>query len=92
MKIVVLVGNMERFYLVISVIVDEIYLGLKGFGVRRNVENFIVEELKKVIDYVYLRGSRIFLIFNIIMINREIEFLYLILKDLYNYGLDVIIV
>lgn len=92
MKIVVPAGNMERFYSAISATADEIYLGLKGFGARRNAENFTVEELKKAIDYAHLRGSRIFLTLNTIMTNREIELLYPTLKDLYNYGLDAIIV
>ena len=92
MKIVAPAGNMERFYSAISATADEIYLGLKGFGARRNAENFTVEELKKAIDYAHLRGSRIFLTLNTIMTNREIELLYPTLKDLYNYGLDAIIV
>ena len=92
MKIVAPAGNMERFYSAISATADEIYLGLKGFGARRNAENFTVEELKKAIDYAHLRGSRIFLTLNTIMTNREIELLYPVLKDLYNYGLDAIIV
>ena len=92
MKIVAPAGNMERFYSAISAAADEIYLGLKGFGARRNAENFTVEELKQAIDYAHLRGSRIFLTLNTIMTNREIELLYPTLKDLYNYGLDAIIV
>lgn len=92
MKIVAPAGNMERFYSAISATADEIYLGLKGFGARRNAENFTVEELKKAIDYAHLRGGRIFLTLNTIMTNREIELLYPTLKDLYNYGLDAIIV
>ena len=92
MKIVAPAGNMERFYSAISATADEIYLGLKGFGARRNAENFTVEELKQAINYAHLRGSRIFLTLNTIMTNREIELLYPTLKDLYNYGLDAIIV
>ena len=92
MKIVAPAGNMERFYSAISATADEIYLGLKGFGARRNAENFTVEELKQAIDYAHLRGSRIFLTLNTIMTNREVELLYPTLKDLYNYGLDAIIV
>ncbi|MBS5186407.1 MAG: U32 family peptidase [Fusobacterium nucleatum] len=92
MKIVAPAGNMERFHSAISATADEIYLGLKGFGARRNAENFTVEELKQAIDYAHLRGSRIFLTLNTIMTNREIELLYPTLKDLYNYGLDAIIV
>ncbi|QQS87571.1 peptidase U32 family protein [Fusobacterium canifelinum] len=92
MKIVAPAGNMQRFYSAISATADEIYLGLKGFGARRNAENFTVEDLKKAIDYAHLRGSRIFLTLNTIMTNREIELLYPTLKELYNYGLDAIIV
>ncbi len=53
MKIVAPAGNMERFYSAISATADEIYLGLKGFGARRNAENFTVEELNKAIDYAH---------------------------------------
>ncbi|WP_074015854.1 peptidase U32 family protein [Fusobacterium massiliense] len=92
MKIVAPAGNMERFYSAISATADEIYLGLKGFGARRNADNFTVEEIKEALDYAHLRGSRIFLTLNTIMTNREIELLYPTLKDLYNHGLDAIIV
>lgn len=92
MKIVAPAGNINRFYAAIKAKADEIYLGLKGFGARRNAENFTLEEIKIAIDYAHLRGSRIFLTLNTVMTNKEIEFLYPILKELYNYGLDAIIV
>lgn len=92
MKIVAPAGNMERFYAAIKGTADEIYLGLKGFGARRSAENFSLEEIKMAIDYAHLRGSRVFLTLNTIITNREIDLLYPKLKDLYNYGLDAIIV
>lgn len=92
MKIVAPAGNMERFYSAIAATADEIYLGLKGFGARRNAENFTKEEIKIAIDYAHVRGSKIFLTLNTIMTNKEIEILYPIIKELYNYGLDAIIV
>ena len=92
MKIVAPAGNMERFKAAISATADEIYLGLKGYGARRNADNFTLEELKEAIDYAHLRGSRIFLTLNTIMTNSEIEVLYPKLKELYNRGLDAIIV
>lgn len=92
MKIVAPAGNMERFKAAISATADEIYLGLKGYGARRNADNFTLEELKEAIDYAHLRGSRIFLTLNTIMTNSEIEVLYPKLKELYNHGLDAIIV
>lgn len=92
MKIVAPAGNIDRFYAAIKASADEIYLGLKGFGARRNAENFTLDEIKTAIDYAHLRGSRIFLTLNTVMTNREIEMLYSDLKELYNYGLDAIIV
>lgn len=92
MKIVAPAGNIDRFYAAIKATADEVYLGLKGFGARRNAINFSPEEIKIAIDYAHLRGSRVFLTLNTVMTNREIEILYPILKELYNYGLDAIIV
>lgn len=92
MKIVAPAGNMERFLAAIKASADEIYLGLKGFGARRNAENFTKEEIKIAIDYAHLRGSRIFLTLNTIVPNTEIEILYDTLKELYDYGLDAVIV
>lgn len=92
MKIVAPAGNKERFFAAIKATADEIYLGLKGFGARRNAENFTLDEIKEALDYAHLRGSRIFLTLNTVMTNREIEMLYPTLKELYNYGLDAIIV
>ena len=92
MKIVAPAGNLERFYSAVNAGADEIYMGIKGFGARRNVENFTLEEYKEAIDYAHKRGSRIFLTLNTLMKNVEIDFLYTNLKALYEYGLDAIIV
>lgn len=92
MKIVAPAGNLERFYSAVNAGADEIYMGIKGFGARRNAENFTLEEYKEAIDYAHKRGSRIFLTLNTLMKNVEIDFLYTNLKALYEYGLDAIIV
>lgn len=92
MKIVAPAGNLERFYSAVNAGADEIYMGIKGFGARRNAENFTLDEYKEAIDYAHKRGSRIFLTLNTLMKNVEIDFLYTNLKALYEYGLDAIIV
>lgn len=92
MKIVAPAGNMERFYSAVNAGADEIYMGLKGFGARRNAENFTLEEFKHALDYAHERGTRIFLTLNTLMKNVEIEFLYQNFKALYEHGLDAVIV
>lgn len=92
MKIVAPAGNMERFYAAVKAGAQEIYMGLKGFGARRNAENFTLEEYKEAIDYAHKRGIKIFLTLNTIMMEKEMEFLYPNLKVLYEHGLDAVIV
>lgn len=92
MKIVAPAGNMERFYAAVKAGAQEIYMGLKGFGARRNAENFTLEEYKEAIDYAHKRGVKIFLTLNTVMMEKEMEFLYPNLKVLYEHGLDAVIV
>lgn len=92
MKIVAPAGNKERLYAAIKAGAEEIYMGLKGFGARRAAENFTLEEFLQALDYAHLRGSRIFLTLNTMMMKEEIEFLYRNLRTLYEYGLDAVIV
>lgn len=92
MRIVAPAGNMDRFYSAVNTGADEIYMGLKGFGARRNADNFTLEEFKQALDYAHERGTRIFLTLNTLMKNVEIEFLYQNFKALYEHGLDAVIV
>ena len=92
MKIVAPAGNMERFYSAVNAGADEIYMGLKGFGARRNAQNFTLDEFKEALVYAHERGSRIFLTLNTMMQNVEIEFLRENFKVLYEAGLDAVII
>lgn len=92
MKIVAPAGNMERFYAAVKAGAQEIYMGLKGFGARRNAENFTLAEYKEALDYAHKRGVKIFLTLNTIMMEKEMDFLYENLNVLYEHGLDAVIV
>ncbi|MGL5053528.1 MAG: peptidase U32 family protein [Cetobacterium sp.] len=92
MKIVAPAGSIERFYAAIKAEADEIYMGLKGFGARRNAVNLTLEEYKEALDYAHERGVKVFLTLNTIMMDVEIEALSINLKELYKHGLDAVIV
>jgi len=92
MRIVAPAGNMERFHAAIKGGAHEIYMGLKGFGARRNAENFTLSEYIEALDYAHARGVRVFLTLNTVMRDAEIEALYENVKKLYEKGLDAIIV
>ncbi|MGL5088822.1 MAG: peptidase U32 family protein [Cetobacterium sp.] len=92
MKIVAPAGSIERFYAAIKAEADEIYMGLKGFGARRNAVNLTLEEYKEALDYAHERGVKVFLTLNTIMMDVEIEALSINLRELYKHGLDAVIV
>lgn len=92
MKIVAPAGSIERFYAAIKAGADEIYMGLKGFGARRNAVNLTLEEYKEALDYAHARGVKVFLTLNTIMMDVEIEAIATNLGELYKYGLDAVIV
>ncbi|MDR3258001.1 MAG: U32 family peptidase [Fusobacteriaceae bacterium] len=92
MKIVAPAGNMERFYSAVKAGADEIYMGLKGFGARRNAGNFTVDEFINSLDYAHQRGVKLLLTLNTLMTCNEMDFLYPNLKSLYEHGLDGIII
>lgn len=92
MKIVAPAGSIERFYAAIKAGADEIYMGLKGFGARRNAVNLTLEEYKEALDYAHARGVKVFLTLNTIMMDVEIEAISINLRELYKHGLDAVIV
>ena len=92
MRIVAPAGNMERFHAAVKGGAHEIYMGLKGFGARRNAENFTLSEYIEALNYAHERGVRVFLTLNTVMRDGEIEALYENVKKLYENGLDAIIV
>ncbi len=92
MEIVAPAGSMSRLKAAVSAGAGEVYLGLKGFGARRNAENFNVKELMEAIDYSHSRGTRVFLTLNTMMKSRELAAVYTNLKTVYEAGLDAVIV
>lgn len=92
MEIVAPAGEMDSLKAAITAGTDSVYLGLKGYGARRMAVNFSKLELLKVIDYAHLRGVRLYLTLNSLLTDHEVERLYPVVKDLYEKGLDGIII
>ena len=92
MKIVAPAGNIDRFYAAVKGGANEIYMGLQGYGARRNADNFTLDEFIEALRYAHLRNVRIFLTLNTIVKENEMDFLYENLKKLYLNGLDAVII
>lgn len=86
-------GSFEILKAVIEAGADAVYVGGSKYGARAYANNFSEEELLEAIDYVHLRGKKLFLTVNTLFKNEELnEGLYEYLLPYYKRGLDAVIV
>lgn len=86
-------GSFEILKAVVEAGADAVYVGGSRFGARAYANNFTEEELLEAIDYVHLRGKKLFLTVNTLFKNSELqEELYDYLLPFYERGLDAVIV
>ena len=86
-------GSFEILKAVVEAGADAVYVGGSQFGARAYANNFTQEELLEAIDYVHLRGKKLFLTVNTLFKNHEInDSLYEYLLPYYKRGLDAVIV
>ncbi len=92
MKIVAPAGNYEKLEAAIKAGANEVYFGIRGFGARRNNDNFGIQEVLDGIDYAHARGVKTLITLNTLMRNIEIESLLYNVSRIYEHGVDAIIV
>ena len=85
-------GDLSCFYAAINAGADAVYMGLDRFGARNFAGNLSEEEFIEAIDHAHLFGKRVYLTFNILMKDKEIEESDAYLTPLYKAGLDGVIV
>ena len=86
-------GSFEILKAVIEAGADAVYVGGSKYGARAYANNFTEEELLEAIDYVHLRGKKLFLTVNTLFKNDELnDGLYEYLLPYYERGLDAVIV
>lgn len=85
-------GSFAILEAVIDAGADAAYAGGSRFGARAYAENFTEEEMLAAIDYVHIKGKRLYLTVNTLLKNQELRELYAYLAPLYEAGLDAVIV
>ncbi|MDD2562929.1 MAG: U32 family peptidase [Salinivirgaceae bacterium] len=70
---------------------DAIYMGASRFGAREQASNTI-EEIETVVNYAHLFGVKVYCTVNTILYNDELESAQQLIRDLWNIGVDAIIV
>ena len=52
---------------------DAVYLGLDRFNARRNADNFTLDALEEACDYAHLRGVRVYVTMNTLILADELQ-------------------
>ena len=72
---------------------DAVYAGGPLFGARAYADNPEMDQLLSMIDYVHLRGKKLYLTVNTLLKENELQqSLYAYIEPLYRQGLDAVLV
>ncbi len=66
-------GTYDAFLAAIENGADAVYLGGKQLNARQFADNFDDEELERALDYAHLRGARILLTMNTLVLDNEMQ-------------------
>lgn len=85
-------GNLEKLKAAINFGADAIYLGGSKLNLRAFADNFSNEELLEGIEFAHSKGKKVYVTLNVFPHNDDLEGLEEYLKELYEAGVDAIIV
>ena len=85
-------GDINKLKTAVEYGADAVYLGGESFGLRKASKNFSMEDIKWATDYLHERGKKIHVTLNIIPHDKDIEGVEEYIKDLYDIGVDALIV
>ena len=71
---------------------DAVYLGAQEFNARRGAGNFTLDGLQEACRYAHLRGVRIYLTVNTVVLEREMNAALELVRQAYRRGVDAFIV
>lgn len=85
-------GQLKSVFGAFNAGADAVYLGAPQFSARAFAKNLTITEICEALDYAHIHGKKIYLTMNTLVKNEEMADALELLKPLYEYGLDGIIV
>lgn len=85
-------GNYEKALIAINNGADALYLAYEEFGARAYADNFDEENLKSIVDYAHLLNVKIYVTFNTLIFNSELEQAKKVIDKLYRLNVDALII
>ena len=85
-------GGMEQVYAAVRCGANAVYLGAQGFNARRNAVNFDEETLPQAVSYCHVRGAKVYVTVNTLILDGETEKLAAEADLVAGSGADAVIV
>lgn len=85
-------GDMTCLHAAVRAGADAVYLGAQQFNARRGAGNFTLDDLHEACRYAHLRGVRIYLTVNTVVLQREMDEALELVRQAYRRGVDAFIV
>ncbi|EFI42436.1 U32 family peptidase [Peptoniphilus sp. oral taxon 386] len=85
-------GDLNKLKTAIDYGADAVYLGGESFGLRKASKNFSMEDIREGVIYAHERGKKVHVTLNIIPHDKDIDGVEEYVKQLYDMGVDALIV
>ena len=85
-------GNPAALHAAIGAGADAVYLGLEAFNARRGADNFTMETLEEACAFAHLRGAKVYVALNTVVLPREVADALECARQAYRAGADAFIV
>src|SRR5690606_7499982 len=85
-------GDIEKLKMAVNYGADAVYLAGERFGLRKASKNFTIDQIKEGVQYAHSKGRKVYVTMNIIPHNEDFVGLEEYVKELYNIGVDAVIV
>lgn len=92
MELLAPAGDFESLKMAIYYGADAVYLGIKEFNARNNIEGFNINTLAQAVDFAHLYGVKVYLAINILFKDNELQSALDIVCEANNLGVDAFII
>lgn len=92
MELLAPAGNASALHAAVRAGADAVYLGLEAFNARRGADNFTIATLKEACDYAHLRGVKVYVTLNIVVLPGEVGQALECARQAWRAGADALII
>ncbi len=85
-------GSFEAFVAAVENGADAVYLGGRAFSARKFAANFTDDELRRACDYAHVRGVKVFVALNTLVVNHEFPEALAFIETARRAGADALII